>query len=379
MSLSKLATITLVTLALLAGCNAFDASRLAPAQRAGTQETGPEQDDAPDAATADSLDSTEDTEVGPDGRQDDDDGPVLDMDDDDAGTGEPDTTEPCGACGCDVEVTDSDNDEVPDCADACPADPEKAKPGLCGCHHPDRDEGSVVSCSGLIEALAHRYRFDGDGTAVADVAGGADAALMSGMLDSDSVLELTGGATGPYVDLPNGTISALSNATFEVWVSWSGVSDWERIFDFGDSTAGTEDATDYGASYLFLSPRVNIEGVKTMRAAFTHDGDPALVIVDGDPLPTTGVHHVAVVVDDSNDQLRLYMNGVLQGSAVLTQSLSSIRDINNWIGRSQFTGDKALTGEIHEMRIYDRALSEGQIAVSVAAGADPEFLESKFR
>jgi hypothetical protein len=367
---------------LLAGCNAFDASRLGPGQRVGAQAT-PEDIGTPDAAMPTEDEPTHDAQINHDARmQGGSSGSIeTDGDDDegqpeDAGTHAGDASEPCGACGCDAPSTDSDNDEYPDCVDACPDDPAKSQPGACGCHHPERDEGSVVSCSGLIEALAHRYRFEGQGSAITDFAGNASGTLVGGELSSESsVLELGGGTEGPYVDLPNGTLSALTNATFEVWVSWTGVGEWTRIFDFGNSTAAAEDMPDYGATYLFLSPRVDVEGVKTMRAAFTHDGDPALVIVDGDPLPTTGVHHIAVVVDDSSDQLRLYMDGVLQSTAVMTESLSSVRDKNNWIGRSQFSGDPELSGALHELRIYDQALSEDQIALSIASGPDPDFLE----
>ena len=45
---------------------------------------------------------------------------------------------------------------------------------------------------------------------------------------------------------------------------------------------------------------------------------------------------VAAVFDDSNDQMRLYLDGQLEGSAVFTGALSSLTDNNNWLGRSQF-------------------------------------------
>ena len=41
--------------------------------------------------------------------------------------------------GCEVPEDDSDGDGVPDCFDACPNDPNKLEPGLCGCGTPDVD------------------------------------------------------------------------------------------------------------------------------------------------------------------------------------------------------------------------------------------------
>jgi hypothetical protein len=60
---------------------------------------------------------------------------------------DPDKTKP-GACGCGEKDTDTDKDGTPDCEDKCPEDPEKIKPGECGCGDPDtdQDEDDVVDC-----------------------------------------------------------------------------------------------------------------------------------------------------------------------------------------------------------------------------------------
>ena len=51
---------------------------------------------------------------------------------------DPEKTEP-GLCGCGTPDTDSDQDGTPDCTDGCPNDPDKTEPGLCGCGTPDTD------------------------------------------------------------------------------------------------------------------------------------------------------------------------------------------------------------------------------------------------
>ncbi len=51
---------------------------------------------------------------------------------------DPDKTRP-GLCGCGVADTDSDADGTPDCLDGCPTDPHKIDPGVCGCGKPDAD------------------------------------------------------------------------------------------------------------------------------------------------------------------------------------------------------------------------------------------------
>jgi hypothetical protein len=51
---------------------------------------------------------------------------------------DPKKTSP-GICGCGVKDVDSDHDGTLDCLDGCPEDAAKTVTGLCGCGHPDTD------------------------------------------------------------------------------------------------------------------------------------------------------------------------------------------------------------------------------------------------
>ena len=273
----------------------------------------------------------------------------------------------------DAGSLDRDGDGLADCVDACPADPEKSAPGLCGCGHPDSDDSALASCAGLRAALVHRYVFDGTGNVVLDTRGDLDGTAIGAALSGNGSLTLAGDQSDQYVDLPNGILSGLTNATFEAWVSWGGTGDWTRIFDFGDSNVASEGEQGLGASYLMLSPYVN--GAETLHAAYADNGPNSAVFVDAPvALPTAGAHHVALVFDDSNDFLSLYLDGMPQGSVLVTGSLSSIRDINNWLGRSQYVRDPELDGTLYEFRIYDAALNDAQLALSFASGPSPAFL-----
>ena len=89
--------------------------------------------------------------------------------------------------------------------------------------------------------LVHRYSFgEAPGsTTVKDSVGTADGALVgTGDFTGDGKLNLTG--VDGYVDLPNGIISSLTNATFETWITWNSARTWERIFDLGSSTGGED-------------------------------------------------------------------------------------------------------------------------------------------
>ncbi len=265
--------------------------------------------------------------------------------------------------------------------DACPTDPNKTAPGVCGCGLPDADTATLAGCASLKAALVHRYDFEGTGTVVTDRVGTAHGAIVGGVslskVDGKGAVALTGGTTGPYVNLPNKLISSLTNATLEAWVTWGGGDAWQRLFDFGDSTSATpEDTPANGKTYLFLTPQTDTTAGGTMRAVYSLSGGSAAqeTRLDGSAALPQVLTHVALVVDAAGDELVLYVDGVSSGTQAFTGSLASINDVNTWLGRSQYNADPELTGTIHEFRIYSAALSEKQIATSFAGGPDPAFL-----
>jgi hypothetical protein len=340
---------------------------------AGAQDSGrgnDAQQPMPDAATGDAAadastpeDAAQDAEAGPEP----DAGCVAIEGGEDCCPSDPGKTLP-GACGCGVADTDGDSDGTPNCTDGCPSDAMKTAPGTCGC---GRAESGAVSCTTLRNALLHRYRFDGSGTTVVDTRSDQDGMVMNASLNDTGLLDLAGGTTDQYVDLPNGMISVLTDATFEVWLTWTGGNAWQRILDFGDNNAA-EGAQGTGTSYLYLTPR---SSSGFLIASFTLNGSSNETRVEDDAVLPSGMRHVVVVVDDANNQLLLYLDGALVDSATLTGSLSGIADVNNWLGRSQYSGDPELAGSLHEFRIYSAALSAAQIAFSFADGPDPAYLE----
>jgi hypothetical protein len=66
----------------------------------------------------------------------------------------------------------------------------------------------------------------------------------------------------------------------------------------------------------------------------------------------------------------MYVNGALQARTTLSNRLSAIRDLNNWLGKSQFVADPEFSGTYHEFRIYTAARSAAQITASFQAGPD---------
>ena len=241
--------------------------------------------------------------------------------------------------------------------------------------------GACAQCASLKQALVHRYDFEGTGASVMDRVGTAHGGIQGGgvlsSINGKGVVNLGGGAAGAYVDLPNGLLSSLQNATLEAWITWGGGDPWQRIFDFGDSTdAEPEDHPANGKSYLFLTPATDSASGGLLRAVYSLDGGSATAETRAEgaqTMPTT-LSQVVVVVDAAGGSLLIYLNGVPSGQQNFSGALSSINDVNVWLGRSQYNVDVELSGTFHDFRIYNAALNAPQIAASFAAGPDPAFL-----
>ena len=120
----------------------------------------------------------------------------------------------------------------------------------------------------------------------------------------------------------------------------------------------------------FPGPVVTVVGFK--RSDVTSDNEAH--VLSNQALPTATMVHVAVVIDDTNNQMTLYKNGAFESAVAFPDSLSVLNDVNNWLGRSQYATDTGFGGTLHEFRIYGAALSATSIQASYAAGTNPAFL-----
>jgi hypothetical protein len=260
--------------------------------------------------------------------------------------------------------------------DDCPNDPDKLAPGACGCGVPDAPSATKADCQTLKSLLVHRYDFEGSGTSVKDRVGTAHGSIPAGAtlskLDGKGVVLLGGGSNGAYVDLPNGLLSSLTNATLEGWVTWGGGAAWQRVFDFGDSNAASpENNPAGGKTYLFLTPRSSSNNILL---AFSLGGVPEELDVAASGQAKQALTQFVAVVNDTGNKLQLYVDGVFASEQTWTGQLSTINDVNAWLGRSQYSNDAELSGVYHEFRMYNAALNAAQVKAAFNAGPDPQFL-----
>ncbi|MEO7101235.1 MAG: LamG-like jellyroll fold domain-containing protein [Luteolibacter sp.] len=238
------------------------------------------------------------------------------------------------------------------------------------------------------------------GTVFADSIGGTPLTLLgNGGTLSGSAVVLPGSTTGnaaassiaAYLDLPNGLISAQSSISVEAWATPLSSKAYQRLFDFGrcsvtsgigaatgeiiDSAAAPGNYTGYDNLVLSL----NVGGTLGTHRLEGQINNGAAVFTDSTATTAAGTqyHYVLTVTDGagtygtSGCQAKWYRNGTLQNSLDLAFHLTSMADVNNWIGRSQYGGDSNSNLSLNELRIYNRAISAAEVLSSYVAGPDP--------
>lgn len=178
-------------------------------------------------------------------------------------------------------------------------------------------------------------------------------------------------ASSGWVNFPGGqgVVTGLPNeASFEIWVVWNGGGVWQEMFDFGQ--AATAGYSLGGYEYVMICPDDGANN--TLRAEWDQNGaNPAYDVTMLGPNPLQiGVLNQIVWTHDQDRQLdKLYLNGQLVASAVNTALWSSLPDTDNWLARDEWQ-DPMFNGQYWDFRIWNGALTSGQVANLFAAGPE---------
>jgi len=232
------------------------------------------------------------------------------------------------------------------------------------------------------------------GTVVADEVGGAQAIVRGqGATFTGTALRLPGGTTGntaansiaAYLDLPNGMFSAMPNFTIEVWATPLSAQNWMRVIDIGRTTeagdglgaageyTGAAGSAAYGATTayddLMLSASIGTNlGSQRFEAklggAGTVTADSALATTAGD------LHHYAITFADTTTggTVKWFRDGVLIRTLAVGFHSASLHDVNNWLGRSLYSGDAMANIDYLDVRIQSVALADGQVTANYLIG-----------
>jgi len=262
--------------------------------------------------------------------------------------------------------------------------------------------------------IAHRWSFGNaagsatPGTTVPDLIGTATATVRgNGATFSGTALTLPGTTSGnqspanisAYVDLPNGIISSKTSITLELWATQVAARNWQRLVDIGRTNlTGNAAAQGAGAApgeilHTATAAPGGTESSDNIMLAINRgttanqqrlvgrlDGAGELQADTNVTIATGTRHHFAITYTDgagssgsTGGQLAWYFNGTLAATRDLPFKLSAIEDVNNWLGRSQYSGDSNGNIIYDEVRIHRRALSQNEILNSISIGPNPNF------
>ncbi len=273
----------------------------------------------------------------------------------------------------------------------------------------------VVSILSLFAAsahadLTHRWSFDeangaiASGTVVLDEVTSAPAVVRgNGASFNGSGITLPGATTGgtsdaaisAYVDLPNGIVSSKTNLTVEIWAAPITGQNWQHLFEFGrmnnagdgagapgewTGTTGGTPAGDTVSGDTMLVTLCRGTNLDQQRMSMRHDGGSEQQIdADLATVANQVYHYVFTFVEGAGTfgagggQMRWYRDGVLAGSGDVAFHLSDLQDVNNWLGRNQWSILSTTNARYDEFRLYDHAFDEAEVIASRDAGPDVSF------
>lgn len=236
------------------------------------------------------------------------------------------------------------------------------------------------------------------GTTNYDVVSSAPAVVRgNGATCLGDAIRLPGGTTGnaaadsiaAYIDMPNGMVSVRTHITIEVWANVRSAQNWGRFLDFGRTvqagdglgapgewtgTPGTPaPGTTSGSDELLLT---SANGTDLGQQRFSAALNGAAVTVDSALASAATVrHHYTVSFADGDGvhganggRWRWYRDGEYITHLDVNWHLSQMEDVNNWRGRSLWSGDAMAHIYYHEVRISDATFSHQEALANYLLG-----------
>ena len=154
-----------------------------------------------------------------------------------------------------------------------------------------------------------------------------------------------------YEDLPDGLTNNLNDFSIACWVNLNSLETWSRIYDFGGDTT----------IFMMLTPASGNTGYPYFCITLNgNDGEQGLN--GNSTMPTGSWQHIAVTKSGSTGIF--YVNGqeVNRNTGMTLNPADMGNTTNNYIGRSQWSQDPYLNGEVDEFVVYNRALSATEVA-----------------
>jgi hypothetical protein len=217
---------------------------------------------------------------------------------------------------------------------------------------------------GILALLTLRYAPNGltgywpfDGGNALDASGNAGDGTLSGgaVLAAGKLggaVSLNGG--GAFVATPRPVVRTDNSFTVTAWANPSSLA--------GTRTVARQDGARLSGFYLQYSPPDN-RWAFAMTAADADNAGATRALSSAAPTINAWTH-LAGVYDAAAGQLRLYVNGVAEGTAAYSAGWQANGSLV--IGRAMWNGNPVdfFAGSVDEVRTFDRALSAADVAAS---------------
>lgn len=215
--------------------------------------------------------------------------------------------------------------------------------------------------------LVSYWPFDGNATA----SRGSNGTLMNGVTAAPDRNGVANGAlafngtSAQWVSVPGGGgLNAAAQGSISMWVKWTGATqDPDCCGSFG-AVLSRQANGQFSDDILAL----NNANPAAARIVWRQSGGPAPVLITGSTIVGTNWHHI--VVTFANSGSTLYVDGVVEGSAVgagMNNNPATPLAIGAWA----FDGAGFPTASIDDVAIWDRPLSAGQVANLAAQTKTP--------
>jgi RHS repeat-associated protein len=203
---------------------------------------------------------------------------------------------------------------------------------------------------------------DGESAAGADASGYGNAAVLGGdshwSADSGGAL-VTDGTAGGGASTPGPVIGTTGDFTVSAWAKLNTAgTGWQTVLTQQAGQAGGFSLDYDGATGRWAFDR-----------AATDTASPTLESAQSTAAPTLGAWtHLTGVYTAATGAMRLYVNGVAQGTASDPTPIASNGPVDIGRGYSAGAAANSFNGEIRDVQMYGRVLTAAEVATLAAGG-----------
>ena len=221
---------------------------------------------------------------------------------------------------------------------------------------------SVAADDGLVASFDFEQSLTSNGY-TATLGGGAEVKSDG---RNGKYVALTGNSAS-YLQLPSNIVDNADGLTLSMWLHYDGAaSNWSHIFDMGGYS-------DNGEPYKYMT--VGYDGGGSLRVTATSAFVGVQTVgVASKSVQVGGWAHFVLTLDASGTY-KLYINGQSVLSLAANVPLKKLSHEVITIGKSLFPSDPYLTVAVDDVKLYNRAIAESEIA-GVAGVSDKQAVDA---